>query len=204
MIHSAMGRVLFTHVSRTGGAAITNCLYGHFPDSRELIGQHAPLAAARPDLAALFDESFKFAFVRNPWERFVSWYALLGRASRPSVADPDSAAWQGFDVFLGSWADQVVRLGPVSRRRLSQWRQLTDADGTLLTDDIGRFETFAEDAPRLLARAGIEQPRPPIINAASHEHYSFYYSEYGRELVASVYPEDVMEFGDEFEGDPGG
>jgi chondroitin 4-sulfotransferase 11 len=209
VIHSAEGGVVFTHVSRTGGVAVANCLLGHFPDARELIGQHEPLAAARPVLGTLFEESFKFAFVRNPWERFVSWYALIGRASGPddadpsAVSDPDCAHWRGFDAFLEGWAEQEVYIGGVSRRRLSQWGQLADTDGVLLTDDIGRFETFADDATRLLARVGIEQPRLPLINAAPHAHYSRYYSEFGRDLVARVYPEDVEELGYEFAGTPG-
>jgi hypothetical protein len=204
MIYSPGGCVLFAHVSRTGGMAVTECLRRALPDARELLGQHDPLAAARPLLGTAFEDAFKFAIVRNPWERFVSWYALIGQTrygdtlDRSALVDPESGHWTGFDAFLESWSAEECEVDGVVRRRLSQWAQLSDAKGSLITDDVGRFENAPEDLQRLLARIGLSCPVPPVVNASQHEHYSVYYSDFGRELVGQVFREDVLGFGYRF------
>ena len=205
MIYSREGRVLFTHVSRTAGSAITDALFRALPDARPLLGQHDPLAAARPELGRAFDEAFKFAVVRNPWERFVSWYALIGRtrsgdALPPVVlADPDSEHWADFDAFLETWAEESYEVDGKMRRRSSQWAQLADAEGGLLTDEVGRFEGIPAELERLFAKFGLRFNAPPVVNEAPHLHYSVYYSDFGRELVEHVFRDDVLGFGYRFE-----
>ena len=207
MIYSEKGRVLFTHISRTGGMTIDNCMRRLLSDSKTIVGQHAPLFAARAVLGERFAQVYKFAFVRNPWDRFVSWYALMSQAkygddlTHTALIDPDAKHWQGFDAFLEAWCAQRTTIAGVSRRSLCQWAQLADADDVLLTDDIGRFETYSEDAIRLLANANLSAREIQRTNASQHLHYSVYYSEFGRELIAYTFPEDVENLGYQFETD---
>ena len=207
--YSRQKHLLFTHVSRTGGTTLTNCLSSLLPDFRLLLGQHEPLAAARPILGKHFEQSFKFAFVRNPWERFVSWYALIGQApqateiDKATVLDPESSHWKNFDSFLENWCKAEVLIDGAIRRRLSQWAQLTDAQGTLLVDDFGRFENFEKDAVRLLKKVGIKCPVLPTIIPSRHQHYSVYYSDFGREIVEESFAEDLKVFGYRFDNSVG-
>lgn len=204
MIYSPTRHVLFTHVSRTGGVVLTDALQRALPDAQRLLDQHAPLAEARTVLGAdRFSASFKFAIVRNPWDRLMSWYALIGKLEHNGgpamLLDPASAHWKGFDAFLEKWSAEEVRIDGVRRRKLSQWAQLADAEGHLLIDDVGRFETLAEDAARLFARMGLDRPPLPKMNTAPHHHYSLYYSDFGRELVAHAFREDAERFDYRFE-----
>ena len=201
MIYSPSGKVLFVHVSRTGGTSIEACLREAFPDARQIMGQHDFLADARPVLGAAFGDTFKFAFVRNPWDRLVSWYALIakataGRGADPkALADPETPHWHQFDAFLDTWSRDVVEVNGVLRPKLSQWAQLSDAEGVLLVDEVGRFERLAGDVVRLFGQMGSPVPELPQINTSSHLHYRHYYSDYGRELVSRVFHEDVEHFG---------
>lgn len=103
----------FTHISRTGGTTLTNCLHDAipFPNVQQLLEQHSPLA------------------------------------TNTEYRDPTAKYWKDFDAFLEDWASQKIIIDGVVRRKLSQWVQLADANGQLLTDDIGRFETLATDIP---------------------------------------------------------
>lgn len=205
MIYSEKSNVLFTHISRTGGMSIDNCMRRVLPDARTIVGQHAPLVAARALLRARFEQAYKFAFVRNPWDRFVSWYALMAavkHSAEPNCAapmGPDTNHWRGFDAFLDNWCAQEVQIDGVRRRQLSQWAQLVDADGVQLADDIGRFENYTPDAIRLFANAHIDAGLLPTLNASNHLHYSVYYSTFGRELIEHAFPEDIANFGYQFE-----
>ena len=197
--------MIFTHVSRTGGMAIDNCMRRLAPDSRTIVGQHAPLFAARPLLGHRFDQTYKFAFVRNPWDRFVSWFAMMTNAQyasqldRSTLIDPDAKHWQGFDAYLESWCQQKIEFAGVQIQSMSQWAQLSDADGVLLTDGLGRFENYAADTARLFAQANLCPGEIPKINASQHLHYSVYYSAFGRELIAHTFPEDAKKLGYQFE-----
>ncbi len=210
MIYSEKSQVLFAHISRTGGTTIDNCMRRLLPDSRTIVGQHAPLFAARKLLGERFDHAYKFAFVRNPWDRFVSWYALITQTkhanalTRAALIDPASTHWRGFDAFLETWCAQEVKIAGVPVRQLSQWGQLVDADGILLTDAIGRFETYTADAARLCANAKLGACALQKINASAHLHYSVYYSAFGRELIAHEFPEDVANLGYQFEPEGAG
>jgi chondroitin 4-sulfotransferase 11 len=214
LIYSEKSNVLFTHISRTGGMTIDNYMRRTMSDARTIVGQHAPLVAARSLLGRRFDESYKFAFVRNPWERFVSWYSLLARAKAANdlrcgagepesmhteSLDPSARYWQGFDAFLENWCKQEVPIDGVQRHQFSQWAQLVDANGCMLVNDIGRFENYAADAARLFANTNIDVGLLPKTNASRHHHYSVYYSAFGRELIEHAFPEDIMQLGYQFE-----
>lgn len=208
MIYSAQSKVLFCRISRTGGTSVSDCLQRSMPDAHQLLGldQHEFLESARTTLGVeAFENAFKFAFVRNPWDRFVSWYAMIARATLVNhhclerLADPVNDHWNSFDSFLDNWSGETVQIDGVPRPKLSQSAQLSDAGGKILTDEIGRFESLAEDIVRLFARIGIECPEIPRINTSVHHHYSAYYSDYGRELVAEIFKEDVERFGYQFE-----
>jgi len=202
MIYSSERGILFTHVSRTGGTAITECLRRELPNLVDLLGQHAPLLLAKPILGSTFQDAFKFAIVRNPWDRFVSWYALIGKTQLgDTIADPDHAHWQAFDDFLEKWAADQYEVDGVRRRSLSQWAQLSDLEGKLLTDNIGRFETLNDDFNRIIKKFGLSSTILSLVNESPRQHYSVYYSNLGRELVGYYFRHDVDGFGYCFETD---
>ncbi|MGE5626406.1 MAG: hypothetical protein ACM3ZT_12760 [Bacillota bacterium] len=67
----ATPRLHFIHVHKTGGQFVNRLLLQHLPDARR-VGYHLPRSEAPADLRRLP----AFAFVRNPWDWYVSWYAF--------------------------------------------------------------------------------------------------------------------------------
>lgn len=205
MIYSRQQRFLFVHVSRTGGTSLANFCYRHCPDMRSISPQHSGILRAQSVLGAEFDSFYKFAIVRNPWDRLHSWYALLGAAgldanAKESIVDPAHKYWRGFDAFLELWLSKRCEQAGRTAPELSQSAQLSDADGRLALDHIARFEHYADEVNALCARFGWPSHALTHENVGpKREHYRHYYSHFGAELVAQTLSEDLREFGYRFE-----
>jgi len=148
-----------------------------------------------------FDESwneyFKFAIVRNPWDRLVScwknkievpivynyYYEALG------VSHPKSL----------SFADFIRRLNAGALYTDRHWTPLHSLIKLDSVDFIGRFENLQEDFDIVCDKIGISQQQLPHKNKTKHRHYTEYYDDETRQIVADKYAKDIEYFGYEFE-----
>ncbi len=205
MYYSKKNRFLFCHVPRTGGTSFSEHIRSHFNCAQRNQFQHLSMPAAKRLLGSQFDSLFKFAFVRNPWERLVSWHGLTAVAHSQFRHDlvpdtsPSSSHWRNFDKFLEQAVTKHTDVDGELRLEFSQFHQLADGDGNLLVDDLGRFENYSADSKRFLTKLGVDKSLPIKVNHSHHLHYSEYYSEFGRDLVAKVFHLDISKFGYEFE-----
>ena len=204
---------LFVHIPKTGGTSVnrvmTHAAAPLNPDGDSDVDNlhHLTAAVLRARLPA-FDSYFRFAVVRNPWDRLVSEYHYRTQhagghfpylAPEPVPADPS------FDWF-------VRRLESVDLSRLRhvegchlypQSAYLCSADHRLLVDLLCRFETYGADVRAALERAGcLSAGAAPLsaLNTSRHAPYQAYYDAVTRELVGRRYKEDVVRFGYRFDG----
>ena len=205
MLYHESQQWLFTHVSRTGGTSIRSALQLASPRTRAFLTQHANLADAKTRLGVKFEQTFCFAFVRNPWERLVSWYAMIGETLARTRGDlhyrnePHNSHWSAFEHFLNRWSAELMMVDGRTQPRHSQWAQLSNADDRLLTQMLGRYENFAHDRQQIFAKLGVRfDHSAEALNDSSHLPYAVYYSRQSRELVARVFSDDVERFGYEF------
>lgn len=200
MLYAAERNLVFVHVSRTGGTSISLLLRDQIPDIKQFLNQHSSIIEAKSILGKSFAQCYKFAFVRNPWDRFVSWYALIGKTlygsnvSDDELRDPAFKHWKQFDSFLELWSKLEIQIDGIWYKELSQWDQISDQGGRLLVDDIGKFETFDIDVHRIFKKAGLIYYPQAKLNQSLHHHYSIYYSDFARDLVESVFQDDVKNF----------
>jgi len=145
----------------------------------------------------IFEPYFKFGFVRNPWDWHVSMYHfILGTPDHPR--GQEVRALPSFEAYL-EWVRDTPR--PFSRGATKlQLDMLTDADGALLVDHVGRFETLAEDFAAICARLGLSCALPHK-NRTQHRPFREHYSPRARALVAEISGPDIELFGYTF-GDP--
>ncbi|MEY4195881.1 MAG: hypothetical protein RLZZ226_2249, partial [Pseudomonadota bacterium] len=78
-----------------------------------------------------------------------------------------------------------------------QSEMITDANGKLLVDFLGRYESLAADFDRIRDKLGIAE-RLPHVNKSQHEDYRNYYNDHTRDLVAEHFQTDIALFGYEF------
>ena len=77
MFYNHEKKFLFIHVQRTGGTSLLDHFYKTLSNDGQNYFQHTSLSYFQKKEQDAFAEAFRFAFVRNPWDRFASWYALL-------------------------------------------------------------------------------------------------------------------------------
>ena len=132
---------------------------------------------------------YKFAFVRNPWDRLVSRYAQLLRNSDQPSRHRDQAV-NGFEDFL-RWE--------IERNKSHQHTFVCDDQGRLIVDFIGHFERLAEDFSEVCSRLRLNATLPKA-NASEHDDYRSYYTPTTRAMVAKHYRRDMELFGYDFDG----
>lgn len=144
----------------------------------------------------VFNEFFKFAFVRNPWDLQVSLYHFMLRD--PAIPrHAEVKACGSFDAFI-EWVLKTPDPYPKGITKL-QSEMLADSQGKLLVDFIGRYETLSADYARVCEKVGVDAPLPHL-NKSAHQDYRSYYNDRTRDLVAENFKNDIELFGYSFDG----
>jgi len=193
-------RSIFVHVQKTGGSSIRDALGMAQFDAHK----HRFASELRAIYGAdTWNQYFKFAFVRNPWDRLVSWWEMMRRnvvEGRPR---------NGFQRYVmeraGTFAEFLQQCDTEYRDAdgakwiyRNQVDYLTDADDVLLVDFVGRFEQLQLDFSRVAARLSVPPITLPRVNATVRRPYTSYDSRELRELVAERYAKDIEAFGYRF------
>lgn len=142
---------------------------------------HISLAQAVAHLpASVCRDYFKFAFVRHPFDRFVSVCAMLNRRD-PHYPGREQAFMKRALARPRFRARVLVR---------PQVAMLTTAGGELGMDYVGRFETLQRSFNEVCDRIGLERRVLDVRNAARHGEYRDIFDAELGATVAAFYSED--------------
>lgn len=131
---------------------------------------------------------FSFSFTRNPWDRLVSAWKYLTTSHRSK---------ETFDEFFDRFF-----MPPFERMGIHLFPQhqfILDQNGENLVDFIGSFENLQQDFDIICDKIGTPRQRLSHKNQRIRKHYSSYYNDEMRELVAKKYSKDIKYFGYKFE-----
>ena len=217
MIISRGRRYIFVHIPKTGGTALAlalearamkdDILIGDTPKARTRRGRlrgvtsagrlwkHSTLA----DIDGLVSaqevrEFFTFAFVRNPWDRAVSYYHWMRdqRFAHPAVG---LARSNDFSGFLNH---------PLTRTALSLWpasAYMRDAMGVERASLFVRAEHIEADIAPFEAHLGFAVTPLPRVNASDRARdWRGYYTASDAALIADLCAPDIARFNYRFDG----
>lgn len=138
-----------------------------------------------------YTDYVKFTFVRNPWDRVVSCY--FNKVVRKAYSPFEECYGKDFEYFV-RFIDRQNLLEGNTHISL-QIGQIPMEE----IDFIGRLENFSEDFSYALSLVGIEYKCLLHKNKTNHLHYSKYYTDETREIIARKYQPDIEAFGYQFE-----
>jgi len=222
MILDDINKFLFIHIPKTGGSTIKNSLVcensdhqytslgqvlrwrrRHFvpikqpkkliekDDEDRIINYHN--TTYRISRSVAINTYFKFAFVRNPWDRLVSHYYYLVQYWDFLKKHPltfkdwvlNSQSKEG-DSFLDNHS--ITQFNYVSNPKTKE----------LLLDFVGRFENLQEDFDKVCKIIDMPSQKLNVINTSRHEHYTKYYNEDTKNIIGDHFRKDVEYFGYKF------
>jgi chondroitin 4-sulfotransferase 11 len=147
-----------------------------------------------------YQQYFKFAFVRNPWDRLVSCYCEKLGPNGPGLkhsADNDKELYPGmpFAEFV-----EAVHAIPDSEANIhfqSQHKVICGSgeDKPILADFVGRFENLKADfdvvAKRISGSQNLQLPHILRSRKRKSRPYTDFYDHRLRDLVRERYQEDI-------------
>jgi hypothetical protein len=128
---------------------------------------------------------FKFAFVRNPWCRLVSRFEWQRR---------NHGVFELNGIEYGTFTDYIHNIDNDNFKEFVH----SQYEFTKGCDFIGRFENFQEDFNVVCDKIGIPHKKLPHTNKTKHKHFTEYYDDETKQIVAEKYAKDIEHFGYEF------
>ena len=184
-------KILYIHVPKCAGVSIER-----FFGWKGL--RHETLQTYVNENSIEFLEScFKFTFVRNPWDRMVSWYFKhSGPLYEPKTKDgfinwvesglPNH--WKNIDKT--NWEE---RAWDGSNDALSVFDFL-DNNKNIEIDYIGKVETIDEDMKNICQKLNITYNKLPVVNKSNRTHYKEYYNKKSQQIVEDRFERDLLFF----------
>jgi len=133
----------------------------------------------------------KFTFCRNPFDRMVSNYSMFTKTDfrikqiQQFHSNPGKLSFPEFVKLTCQYTNH-------------HWLPQYDFIHGYEIDYIGRFENLQEDFKIMCDKAGIPREKLPHHNKSKHKHYTEYYDDETRAIVAEKYAKDIEYFGYKF------
>jgi hypothetical protein len=147
-----------------------------------------------------YQDFFSFTFVRNPFDRLVSSFFFLKSGGHNQYNHElynkymrtRSGTFKDFIMhkFNQESIDNVMHLKP---QHFWAYKQ-----NNLCIDFVGKTEAINSDLSLLYEKLGLKRLDLDTINTSDHKHYTEYYDEETKQIVAEKYAKDIEYFGYEF------
>jgi len=196
-------KAIFVHVPKNAGTSITKALrrtggfksppYDSVDHDFEMgwkDGESRRLMRAIGE--DLWNECFRFAFVRNPWDRLVSGWQFTRQRGKHELS---------FAEYVKDLPSLDTSQEPEALERAisTHWHAMPQSDhlvvdGVVAVDFIGHVETLDEDWRAISERIGSDESIPRA-NTSDRGEYRSYYTDDLLAIVDERFRLDVATFG---------
>lgn len=184
-------KCIFVHCQKTAGDSISQAVFGRTDNGylgHPLLGSPMKHYTARNYIEKygndVYENYFTFSCVRNPYDRIISWLKFRDkRLGRANLLSPETIK---------------LELKRPKYKKFSFTKMLFDTHGNLAVDQIIRFESLEKDFEVVRQKLELSTFLPEL-NKTRHEPYWKYYDEEAKDLVYTIYEDDLKYFGYEFD-----
>jgi len=196
MLISHKYKFIFIHIQKTAGTSISSVLDSYCEESYPLM-KHASAVKIQEKFGSdVWSEYFKFSFIRNPYERLLSWYNMIDKSRGNSNPNPFHAQIQknihSFGDFIMQKKD-FINDSKLPRQRITQFQKISN-NGEVIIDFVGRYENINKDFSHICRKLNIPEIELPIINKFDHQNYINYYTKEMVDEVNSFAYDDFINF----------
>jgi len=204
-------KFIFIHIPRCGGNYINNYfdydLGKIHRDKQNFEIDHYPLFRYKELFSEEYVKYYKFAFVRNPWDRLVSdfYYRKHGKEAG-GMWGPDNRfidakhlSFREYILEIDKKFHLVDSLIMKNQWLVSHFMSCYDYIKPVKNlNNICRIENFEHDFKGVCNDLNVPLRVEKKINKTNHKHYTEYYDDETRQIVAEKYAKDIEYFGYEF------
>ena len=180
-------KFIFIHVPRTGGSSIESQF--NYNEGREK-NKHWTLYDWQNHLdQEVFNDYFKFTFIRNPWDIVISNYVSTWYNDKKHGGAIGKRSGKSLEYFLRHFTLPIHQHGD----------SFFDFFDPEKIDFIGKFENRKQDLGFISNKIEYEiSSGIHIRKNFKQKHYTKYYDDETRQIVAERYAKDIEYFGYKF------
>ena len=153
-----------------------NCKHINARELKQIVGQR------------IWDEYFKFSFVRNPYDMLLSQYSMFTQFEAFQ-----NHPWNKYATFEEFCKSIVVGEQKIFEKPYH--RYLTDDNNVLLVDFVGKFESLQDDFDKICKTIGVQKTKLSHISPTVHNPYKEHYTPEALEMIYRIRKNDFQLFG---------
>ena len=210
-------KFIYIHIPKAGGTTIENTLFQYASDSFGTRFAKQNKCYRNKELFNIIEEYsnyYTFTFSRNPYSRIASSYRFFKFYNSMSFKSFVNKVCEFIDLgtekIYKERSNNTTALhvnlrkacnypfndnGNIGYHILPQSYFVAQKNHI---NFIGKMENLQEDFNIVCEKIGIPQQKLPHKNKTNHKHYTEYYDDETREIVAEKYAKDIEYFGYEF------
>lgn len=186
MIISLSKKFIFIHNPKTAGSSVQKALQ-FWDDGKHLKRKtkHETFLQLKERDVLDLSNFFIFGFVRNPWDRFSSFFHFLKKHN-------DRFPEFNFIHDVNQLAQNITEPWLCDRYSIKSQEEYFDDSVT-----IGRYENLFQDFDRITRRIGINAKLPKLNTSIKHNYRQLFNKE-GKQIIQDYYTSDIKTFGYKF------
>lgn len=193
---------IFIHIYKCGGMSLRKAIMNNIA-AKEVAKSHSTAKETKEYFInnsgqMIWDNAFKFSFVRNPYDWAASLYEFIRKS--PAHENYEEIKDFDFELFCTWYINKLNNHSLNINGRFNTLHQfLYDDNNTCLVDFVGKLENFNQDFKFVASKLGIKSKTPKInVSDRDFKDYRKYYNDKTKDMITRAFHQDLVTFNYQF------